>query len=276
MRIEPTEGIKVKFKLGIIGAGVMGQAILKSIAEKKLLAPSNISVFDLSKEKTETLKENGFSVCSSAKELVAESEYILIAVKPQHFDSLAEEIKLSEKNTVISIMAGIKTSTLSAKLGKTIGIARVMPNTPCQIGKGVCAVVYKNLNEEKQSFVKQLLSCCGEVVDVEEQYFDAVTSVSGSGPAYVYMFIDGMIKGGIDGGLSYEQSKKLAVNTVIGAALLSLSSDDLPEILTEKVCSKGGTTIEAVKVYREKGLETLIREGISACRKRSEEMSKSI
>ena len=266
----------MKYKLGVLGAGVMGQAIMKSVTGQKLLDVSQIAVFDVSEDKTEKLRSEGYRVCLSAKELVKESEFVLIAVKPQHFDALASQIALSSENTVISIMAGIKTDTIQAKAGNSFGIARVMPNTPCQIGKGVCAVVYKNVSEDKKSFIKQLLGCCGEVVDVEEDLFDAVTSVSGSGPAYVYMFIDGMIKGGMDGGLSYNQSKKLAINTVVGAALLASASDELPEALTEKVCSKGGTTIEAVKIYREKGLETLIREGIAACKKRSEEMSRNI
>lgn len=263
------------YKLGIIGAGVMGQAILNCVIDKKYLNKEQIAVFDVSDEKRNEIKSKGITVFGSANELAKNCEYILIAIKPQHFDGLSKDITISENNVIVSIMAGVKIGTIRKKLRTDCGIARVMPNTPCKIGKGVCAVVTDKASEENKSFVFGLLGCCGEVVPVEESLFDTVTSVSGSGPAYVYMFIDGMIKGGMNGGLTYEQSKKLAIQTVIGSAMLAESSEEKADSLTEKVCSKGGTTIEAVKIYREKGLEDLIQEGMEACRKRSEEMSKA-
>ena len=171
-------------------------------------------------------------------------------------------------------MAGVTIQTLRSVVGEKSPVARVMPNTPCRIGKGVCAVCFDKVSQEKRKFITTILSACGNVVETEERLFDAVTSVSGSGPAYVYMFLDGMIKGGINGGLTYETSKKLAVATLVGTALLADGTDESLESLTEKVCSKGGTTIEAVKLFREKGLEEILQEGIEACRKRSEALSK--
>ncbi len=262
------------YKLGIIGAGVMGQAILGCVIDKQYLKKEEIAVFDVSDEKINELKNEGITVFNSANALANECKFILIAIKPQHFDGLAKELTVGKNNTIISIMAGVNLNSIREKLDAKCGIARVMPNTPCKIGKGVCAVVFDKLCDENERFILGLLGCCGEVVSVDEKMFDAVTSVSGSGPAYVYMFIDGMIKGGMNGGLTYEQSKKLAIQTVIGSAMLADASDEKAEALTEKVCSKGGTTIEAVKIYREKGLEELIQEGIEACRKRSEEMGK--
>ena len=149
-----------------------------------------------------------------------------------------------------------------------------MPNTPCMIGSGTCALCFENYETDEKEFVKELFSTCGAVLEIDEKLFDAVTSVSGSGPAYIYMFLNGMIQGGINGGLSESESKFLAINTMIGAAMLADQSDENLGVLTEKVCSKGGTTIEAVKIYRENHLEDLIVEGIKACRKRSEELSK--
>lgn len=262
-------------KLGVIGVGVMGQAIMECVLHKDVLRNEDIAVFDVIREKTAPFVDK-YLICESAQELVNTAEYVLIAIKPQHFSSLVENVKFNVENTIISIMAGTTIQTLRSAINiSNISIARVMPNTPCKIGKGVCALCCDNIPEEKQEFIIKILSSCGEVLPIQEELFDTVTSVSGSGPAYVYMFMDGMIKGGMNGGLSYEESKKLTVNTLIGTALLASNSSEPLDELTEKVCSKGGTTIEAVKVFREKGLIELLQEGIAACRKRSEELSKS-
>lgn len=252
----------------------MGQAILSCVVNEKVLKPSEIALFDSCAEKTVRFAKD-YNVCASAENLVSESEFVLLAVKPQQSGELLKNLTFCADNTIITIMAGVKIDNLRSKINYPCAVARVMPNTPCRIGKGVCAVCFRYVSEEKQLFVEKILSTCGKVVPLEEKYFDAVTSVSGSGPAYVYMFIDGMIKGGIDGGLTYEQSKTLAVNTVIGTAYLAENSEEDMDALTEKVCSKGGTTIEAVNIYRQDGLEDLIRKGIAACKKRSEELGKN-
>lgn len=266
----------MKNKLGIIGAGVMGQAILNCVINKNFLSKNEIGIYEILEEKLHKLNQDGYKTYDSANKLANDSEFILISIKPQQFELLAADMKINDETTIISIMAGIKSETILNKIKGAVSVARVMPNTPCRIGKGVCAISFNNVENKNQDFIRNLLGCCGIVVDVEENLFDAVTSVSGSGPAYVYMFIEGMIEGGLDGGLSYEQSKKLAVNTVIGAANMVNLSEESTAILTERVCSKGGTTIEAVNMYKEKGLKETIKSGIAACRKRSEEISRSI
>lgn len=264
----------MKRKFGIIGIGVMGQAILSSIVGKCVLHTEEIALYDVLQEKLQPYSLQGYKVCSTPQELIDSTEYVLIAIKPQHFDSFADSIIANENNVFISIMAGKTLNTIATKISGSNAIARVMPNTPCQIGKGICAVCYKNCSLDNEKFVSTILATCGETIKIDEEYFDAVTSVSGSGPAYVYMFLNGMINGGINGGLSYEQSKKLAINTLIGASMLAKQSTESLSTLVDKVCSKGGTTIEAVNVYREGKLEELIGQGIDACRKRSAELSK--
>lgn len=259
-------------KLGVIGVGVMGQAIMGCVVDSGLISVKDVALFDVLPEKTEKYRSE-FTVCSTLQELLDISEYVLISIKPQHFASMANSVVFSGKNKIISIMAGVRIETIRSFVGNSSPIARVMPNTPCRIGKGVCAVCFDQVAESDKDFVIKMLSSCGDVVQAEEKYFDAVTSVIGSGPAYVYMFLDGMIKGGMNGGLDYDSSKKLAIATLIGTAHLAGQSNESLEDLTEKVCSKGGTTIEAVKIFREKGLETIVQEGIEACRKRSEELS---
>ncbi len=258
----------MKYKLCIVGFGVMGQAITQRIIEGGKLLPQEICVFDSIAEKISAFP-HAVVRKSSAREAIAEADTVLIAVKPQHFSELASQADFSSVNTIISIMAGVKIAAIRQKTQSVNGIVRVMPNTPCALGKGVCGVTFDNVESSARAFIWDLLSACGGVVELEEKYFDAVTSVSGSGPAYVYMFAEGMINGGMNGGLTYEQSKALALDTIIGAAELAKRSDEPLSVLVDRVCSKGGTTIEAVESYRENNLVGIVSDGVDACRKKS-------
>ncbi len=265
----------MKYTLGILGAGVMGQAILSRIVASNIISENKIAVFDIDSQKVNSLPYNIANI-ASAQELIDESEFILFAVKPQHYAAICEKVTFTEKNTILSIMAGVKISTLKSKINTNCGIVRIMPNTPCKIGKGVSAICFDNIEPSNKNFVLKIFSACGKVVEVEEHTFDAVTSVSGSGPAYVFMFANAMIKGGMEGGLSYQDSKELALHTIIGTASLALQSDQSLEFLLDSVCSKGGTTIEAIKVFRQNKLEETIIEGMNACREKSKSMSETL
>ncbi len=263
----------MRYKLGILGTGTMGQAILSRIVAENKLKPEQIALYDINKDKLMTFTD-GYRLCSDPQEIADECEFVLFSVKPQHYRSITDAVKFSQKNTILSIMAGVKIATLRGSLNSPCPIVRIMPNTPCKFGKGVCGIHCSNLCNDAENTVLDWLSACGGVVRIEEKYFDAVTSVSGSGPAYVYMFIEGMIRGGMEGGLTFEQSKKLTLETLIGSVeMVKHSEEPLPELI-EKVCSKGGTTIEAVNLYRQNNLEETIIAGINACRKRSEELSR--
>ena len=150
-----------------------------------------------------------------------------------------------------------------------------MPNTPCAIGEGVSAITSLNSDKDTSDFVESVFSTVSKVVKVDEKYFDAVTSISGSGPAYVYYFIKAMIEGGMKGGLDFNQSKELAIATMIGASKMVDKSDENIDVLIDKVCSKGGTTIQAIDTFKRKQILEGIVEGIENCRKRSEELSKA-
>ncbi len=263
----------MKYKLGIFGTGTMGQAILSCIVAQNKLRPDQIALYDIDQAKLSTFT-GGYKLCAKPQEIADDCEYILFSVKPQHYRSITDSVRFSADNTILSIMAGVKIDTLRSSLSYPCPIVRIMPNTPCKFGKGVCGVHCSGTTKEAENTVFDWLSACGGLVPIEEEQFDAVTSVSGSGPAYVYMFIEGMIRGGMAGGLSFEQSKKLTVDTFIGAAEMVRHSDEpLPELI-DKVCSKGGTTIEAVNVYRRNNLEEIIIEGVNACRERSAELSR--
>ena len=261
-----------KYKLGVIGAGNMSSAITKGILTNGILAPEEIIVSDVSEEKLRQAASLGMSVTQDNLSLAKNVEYLLFAVKPQSFPDIASLLKGQFCAKVISIMAGITVSTLKESL-RVDKICRVMPNTPCMVGSGMSALCFTGYLDEEKSFPLAVFSGLGEIIELEEKKFDAVTSVSGSGPAYVYMFAEGMIKGGVNGGLTYEEAKKLTLATLIGGArMVSLSDKPIPDLI-DAVCSKGGTTIQAVTHYRLSGLEEIISEGVDRCRARSVEMS---
>lgn len=260
-------------KLGLIGAGAMGGAIISRAVAQNAISASDLIAYDVIPEKTAALRALGAAVAGSAQELVEQSEFVFVAVKPQQFGDLASTISVGSGKTVISIMAGKRIADIRRALKSDCGIARAMPNMPCRIGKGVSAVAFAGATAAAEEFAIRLFSACGATIRLDESLFDAVTSMSGSGPAYVFAFIDSMIRAGMDGGLAFEQSKRLAVETVIGAAELAKSSDESPRALTESVCSKGGTTIEAIKVLDARDFDGTVRDAIRACRARSEELS---
>ena len=260
-----------KFTLGIIGAGNMASAILGGILRGGLLRADRIAVSDRDEGKLAVMAQNGVSVTSDNREIAASAEYLLFAVKPQVAPSVFEEVApVIEAGTVISIMAGIPVSKLRAALGER-NYVRVMPNTPALVGEGMSAIAFEE--GKRSQFVADIFSSIGKVAEADESKFDAVTSLSGSGPAYVYMFLKALIDGGVDGGLSPEDAKTLAVQTVRGAAkMVRLSTAPIDELI-DAVCSKGGTTIQAVESFRADGLEEIVKKGMAKCKKRSEELA---
>lgn len=264
-----------KYKLGIIGAGNMSTAIQKGVLSSGLVAPSEIIVSDVSYDRLERAKDLGINVTTDNADIAAGAEYVLFAVKPQSFPEIAKSLegKLSETK-IISIMAGVTVQRLSESLGAS-KICRVMPNTPCMVMSGMSALCFINYEEDEKAFPRSVFSGMGEIIELPESKFDAVTSVSGSGPAYVYMFIDGMIKGGVNGGLTVEEAKKLTLATMIGGARMIENSEKSIEELVDAVCSKGGTTIQAVTYYKSQNLTDVIAEGVDRCRARSIEMRSS-
>ncbi len=266
----------MKFKLGIIGVGVMGNAIIDRAIFEGVLRPDQIMACDIDTMKLSAMKDKGMFVAKDIQSLLDSCGIVLLSVKPQHYAPILEGNDFSKVSAVISIMAGVKLSTMQKKLNADIGLVRVMPNTPCKIGKGFCAMRFEGISDRDKKFISDIFSACGDTLEIEEDQFDAVTSISGSGPAYVYMFINGMIMGGMEGGLSYDDAKTMAVSTLSGAAELARASSESMDKLVDMVCSKGGTTIEAVTIFREEGLEDIIAHGIKACRLRSKELSEKL
>ena len=264
-----------KYKLGVIGAGFMATAIVKGVINSNVLSASEIIVSDPNQASLDKMQVLNVATTSNNAELVNCSEYVLFAVKPQSLDVVLDGISTCNCGKFISIMAGVKKDKIK-KVFPSALVARCMPNTPCAIGSGAVGLdVSDFLNEEEQLFIKTLFSSLAEVVFVEEEKLNAVTGISGSAPAYFYLFLKGIIDAGVKHGLSVEQAKSLATATMIGAGkMVEQNPEKSIDELIFAVCSKGGTTIEAVNVFNTDGLNSLTERAIDACVKRSKELEK--
>ena len=268
---------KINQRIKIIGCGKMASAILDAWL-KKSISPQDIYVDD--PKPSEWLlekKKHGLNINTKAD---VSFDYCFIGVKPQSLDEIKLKLKgLSKKNvTFVSMLAGIKINRLEDIIGKDESIVRIMPNLPAQVLKGVTAVKENKRVEPSQSKnLALLLEAFGETVKfVEERKFDAVTAISGSGPAYIFLIAELMTEVGINLGLSYDEAFKLVKHTIDGAGSLMVNSSLKPQKLRENVTSPGGTTHEALAVMMNKdnGLPKIFSAAIKAAAQRSKELSK--
>ena len=266
-----------KLRFGVIGAGNMGEAIVRGFVQSGRAENAAISFFDACVEKSEKLaKELGAACADSLEQLITNSDILLIAVKPNVCTHIFhEQLELFSGKAVISIAAGWGGERLKKALPDDTRILRVMPNTPAMIGEGM--IVFEagdSLTSEEKQFAEVLFSSVGEIVTAEPKLMDAVTAVSGSGPAYVYLFIEALADGGVKAGLPRDLALKLAAQTVKGSAMMVSQTGVHPGELKDRVCSPGGTTIEAVAVLEQKGFRGAVIAAVDACREKSEKMSK--
>ena len=263
----------------LAGCGNMGFAMLKGWIDGKALSASNVTVVEPNAELRTRAAGLGVHVATAAAELDHSftPTLVVIAVKPQVMASvLPEYAEMAARGTAfLSVAAGVGMKAYEAALGGNTAIVRCMPNTPAAIGKGM--LVYFNNNHVSaalESFVKQLLACSGLIAKIDnESLMDAVTAVSGSGPAYVFHFIECLTQAGVDAGLPADIAGQLAMQTIMGAGALAAESSETPGRLRENVTSPNGTTQAALNVLMGGGaLQKLISEAVEAARKRSIEL----
>jgi len=260
-------------KIGFIGTGNMATAMIKGIINSELVGKSDIYVSDINEKQLSAF--DGLNTSTDNNFVVKNSDYIFITVKPQFYDDVLNNITNAENKIFITVAPGITTKYIKQKLGKNTKIIRTMPNTPALIGEGVTAVYYPDsLTKEELSFSEKIISSFSLPFEMEESLLDPVISVSGSSPAYSYMFINAIAKSGERQGMNYETALRMAAKTVLGAAKMLLLSEDTPEILIEKVCSKGGTTIEAVNHLNQNNFDKIIDAAMQKCTDRAIELKK--
>jgi pyrroline-5-carboxylate reductase len=263
--------------IGFIGGGNMGEALIKGLV-KAAVPAQNIRVAEPNESRARQLTERyGVNCSSDAAEVVQHSDLIVLAIKPQIVPAAMPGIAaaFSDAKLLVSIAAGVTSRSLEEYFDGAPRVVRVMPNTPALSGAGATALCAGlHATKEDLAMAIHLFEGVGTVHVVSEAQMDAVTGLSGSGPAYVYMVIEAMAAGGVLEGLPMDTALALATQTVFGTALLVKESGEHPAVLRDKVCSPGGTTIAAVKALEEKGLRAALIKGVSKAAKRSRELGK--
>ena len=267
-------------KLGFIGCGNMANAIMGGVIGSGLMPPDEIIGSDpLEAGRDRASREHGICVTASNLEVVEKADILLFAIKPQYYDGMIAEIRdaVRPDQLIISIAAGRTLDYLNQAFGnKPVKIVRLMPNTPAMVNAGMTAAAPNAyVTEEELARALEICASFGKVEVVPETLFDVVTGVSGSGPAYVFMFIEAMADAAVEGGMPRAQAYKFAAQTVLGSAKMVLETGKHPGELKDMVTSPAGTTIAAVRVLEEKGLRSAVIEGTRACTLRSAEMRKA-
>jgi pyrroline-5-carboxylate reductase len=265
-------------KVVFVGAGNMAEAIVSGMVAGSFCVPEKIIMTDVRPERLADL-ENEYGVSTSTdNDVVKNAEIIVLAVKPQVMTDVLKGIApvLRKETLIISIAAGIPTAKIEAALGGKRRVVRVMPNTPALVGQGASAIAAGvNADEADLEVTEAILGCVGLTVRVEEKEIDAVTALSGSGPAYVFYLLEGMLAAAEKMGLDKETARKLALKTVAGAARLMEDSGEAADVLRAKVTSKGGTTEAAIRSLDESGVKEAVVKALLAAQKRSVELSNS-
>lgn len=268
--------MKKMFKLGVIGAGFMSHAIIRGAVASGFIREKKIILSSKHEESFERFEEFNLTTTLSNRAVAENSEYLLLAVKPQNFAEVAEELKGVNVEKVISIMAGVTRYRIRKSLGGKCMVCRCMPNLPCAIGSGMMAADISDFTREDDvEFISGLFSNLGVFMSVREDKLDAVTGISGSGPAYVYLFIQSLIEAGVKNGLTQDEATTLAVQTVSGGTEMVARETEktIPELISS-VSSKGGTTIEALRSFEKDDFKGSVIRAVDACVARSKELSK--
>jgi pyrroline-5-carboxylate reductase len=265
--------------IGLVGGGQMGEALIRGMIESGLVAADGITVAEPFAERRDYLRTTyNIQVTDSAEELAANAAIIILAVKPQVMDAVLGQYKdlLESKHLVISIAAGVTLAQLEKGLGSERRIIRVMPNTPALVLAGASGLSGNaNAGKEDMAVGLKIFSAVGTCVEVPENLLDAVTGLSGSGPGYVFTFIEAMIDGGVLAGIPRPLAEKLVLQTVYGSAKLALETGHPPAVLKGMVTSPGGTTITGIQVLEEAGLRGTVMTAIEAAADRSRELGSS-
>ncbi len=263
----------MSIELGAIGGGVMGEAIISRLIERGIYQNGEIIISEPSSQRREFLQQRYGVKVTDDNNLAAQAPILLLAVKPQVFDLVAEKLaRINSPQLVISILAGVNIAKLERAFPDR-SVVRAMPNTPATVGAGMTAIAAGGrVSAQDLALATQIFQAVGEVVTVPESLMDAVTGLSGSGPAYIAIAIEALADGGVAAGLPRAIADKLALQTVIGTAQLLNQSDLHPAQLKDRVTSPGGTTIAGVSKLEQAGFRSALIEAVIAAARRSQEL----
>lgn len=261
-------------KLGVIGCGKMGTALVGGILDAGIARAEDVTVFDVHAPAAATMADRlGVGTADSNAAVVEASEVVLLCVKPQGFEEMLAQLGESPGRLLVSIAAGVRLSRIESATERRHRVVRVMPNTPALVGRGASGFALgRDATAADADLTRSLLGAVGIACEVSEEQLDAVTAVSGSGPAYIFRMIEALVEGGVQQGLDESTASRLAAHTVAGAAELLLKSSETPAQLRENVTSPNGTTFAALESLREAGFADIVREAVAAAADRSREL----
>ena len=270
-RTEPAYGRR----LAILGAGVMGETLVSGLLRSGWTADQIVATDRRVERQVELVSRYGITMLEN-EQAVAEADTVILVVKPQDMADLLDEIRESLKpdTLVVSLAAGVDTESIEARLADGVAVVRVMPNTPAQVDEGMAAIsAGAHSDQEHLDRVTEILSATGKVVTVPERYQDAVTAISGSGPAYLFFVVEAMIEAGVHLGLPRDIATQLVVQTMLGSAKLLRETGEHPTVLRERVTSPGGTTAAAVRQLEDHKVRAAFIGAMEAARDRSRELA---
>jgi pyrroline-5-carboxylate reductase len=264
----------MKRKLGFIGCGNMGGAMLKGILSSKSVPEGNIYMFDMDSAKVDEVTRlyPGINICSDAAQVAESSDFCILAVKPNLYEEVCLEIRdeIGEDDVVVSIAAGISINAIQRWFKRDVKVVRAMPNTPALVMEGMTAISFsESTKDDDRSFAKSIFSSFGMIEVISEKIMNAIPAVSGSSPAYVFMLIEAMGDAAVKDGIPRSQAYALAAQSILGSAKMFLETRMHPGALKDMVTSPGGTTIEAVSVLEEKGFRSAVIDAMAACTQKS-------
>ena len=274
MSTERTESARGG-RLAVLGAGVMGETLVSGLLRSGWTADQIVATDRRVERQVELVARYGITMLEN-DQAVAEADTVILVVKPQDMADLLDEIRESLKpdTLVISLAAGVDTASIEERLPDGVAVVRVMPNTPAQVDEGMAAISAGSHSEQEHlDRVTEILSATGRVVTVPERYQDAVTAISGSGPAYLFFVVEAMIEAGVHLGLPRDIATQLVVQTMLGSAKLLRETGEHPTVLRERVTSPGGTTAAAVRVLEDHKVRAAFIGAMEAARDRSRELA---
>lgn len=264
--------------IGFIGAGNMGSALVRGIVKANIVAPESIYINDMDKDKLKSLQgEIGISIVDTNKSVVEKADIIILAVKPNIVKNVLEECKDSfgTGKILVSIAVGVPLKLYRDILGSGTKLVRSMPNTPALVGEGMTLISFEqDISREDERDIRSILECAGKVEVLDEKLMNEVTALTGSSPAYVFMFIEAMADAAVLSGIPRAMAYRLAAQTVLGSAKMVLETGKHPGELKDQVCSPAGTTIEAVAALERNGFRYSVIEAMNECTKRAREIGK--
>lgn len=262
--------------IAFLGAGAMGEALMRGLLEAHVYAPEDIVAFDVRAEHVQGVAQAlGIRAAGTMAVAATGADVVLLAVKPQDIKTALQPLRevLTGEQTLISIAPGVSTEQLEASFAQRVPCVRVMPNTPCLVGQGAAAIcVGQYAGEAHRAVAHRIFGAVGTAVDIAEKLMDAVTGLSGSGPAYVYLFIEALGDAGVKMGLPRVVATQLAAQTVLGGAQMVLQTGQHPGVLKDLVASPGGTTIAGLHALEQNAFRGAVMDAVQAATERAREL----